>query len=146
MGNPSRLSVAIAGTGLARSSTKSIRPVSFTRSMHQSAQASTSGRCRATAAGEKLGLSRRRYGRNSGGSSSSGTNRIGGGGMEAPWYLLPGSRSWREEKVAASFSTLLTSSYRVSTQKPPYDSDQATGHAPRRELSAPTGSEANSAE
>ena len=76
-GMPSMASVSTAGTTLARSSTKSIRPSSIFSSMLARTTSPMNGSQRLTAAGDRYGFKAVRYQRCSGASISSMPPRIG---------------------------------------------------------------------
>ena len=97
-----------AGTAAARSSTRSMAPFSMAASMHTDAHRSIDGRHLSLAAGEKIGLSSRRYWRNSGGSTSMGTCCVAAGGMVTP--PRPDATSCSDENVRSSRATVATSS------------------------------------
>ena len=125
--------VSTAGTMLAKSSTKSRRPVSITSSMQARVKSSMSGSHCTTAAGERNGLSTLRYSDCSGGSISMNPPRVvPRAGIEIPWYpLRTPSGSWSFDSRSARLESALSSSCPVTTQKPSCLVLHATGHCSR---------------
>ncbi len=114
----------MAGTGLARSSTRSIVPVSIRSSRNQVVAASMSGRIPSTARGTRYGFMTRRRSRWAGPSTSAMpcVGMLRARGIPAmPSQVMPsdGSGRWVLEKVSPSRDTAATSAWPLTTQKPP---------------------------
>ena len=116
-GSPSQSIVTLAGTALASSRTRSHSPRATNWSMHQATRARIPSRTRSAAAGDSSGLRIRRYGTESGGSSSSGyCGTLGRLGMLTEEPSPPASERRADEKRASSLSNSATCSYLVNTQ------------------------------
>jgi hypothetical protein len=123
---------ACAGTGFARSRTKSIDPVPACASIAASVNCASSGSRRSTAAGANLGFSMRRNAFHSGGSISTSAFSYGASGMLTPPKRTPSSAvRWRDENLASSRIDAASSSYPVITQNPSWLSEYATGQRVR---------------
>ena len=125
--------VSTAGTMLAKSSTKSSRPLSITSSMHARVKSAMNGSHTFTAAGDRNGLRMRRYSDCSGGSISMKPPRVDPrSGIEMPWYPLRSpSGSWSFDRRSVRFEIALSTSWPVTTQKPSCLLLHTTGHCSR---------------